>query len=524
MKKLVFILVLSFWALSSCDNFLAETPKDEISVDQLLNTPEGARGLVNGLYRDGQGAGFYDSGGFGGADAMMGGYMSGYFDNEGKGERIQGQVAQDLQVGPEVLNQFFDGWWSGHYDVIARANTALKYIPDMAGMSDDEKSQLLAEARFFRALNYFALVKFFGDVPLVTEPVESLENIEVERTNSEAVYSQIIEDLNWALDQGSLTDGAFSMNGYRITQDAASTLLAEVHLQMAGFPLQSADGYAAAADAARSVIQAGNHELVQHGATPEESAYNKMRTSDTDREYIYGIEYEAEIDLSEYPRITIPGVIRPDGINYGRTLNAYQPIEEFIRFYDPAEDLRIQNQQLFYTSFERDGQEYEFGEWAPYLWFEEEAIFETGRGNRDTRVYRYADVLLIAAEAIARSEGVTAEAVGYLADVRSRAYWQTDRTLIEAELLTMSEPQFVEEIWKERLRELALNFKIWSDIQRTRQYPVADENNPGEVIFEDVIGHSNNWGQTYEEHHLLYPLPDDEIQTNPALEQNPGYN
>ncbi|SHF84517.1 Starch-binding associating with outer membrane [Fodinibius roseus] len=523
MKKLIFVLVLSFGAFSSCDNFLAETPKDEISVDQLLNTPEGARGLVNGLYRDGQGQSFYDSGGFGGADVMMGGYMSGYFDNEGKGERIQGQVAQDLQVGPEVLNQFFDGWWSGHYEVISRANTALKYIPDMAGLSDDEKNQLLAEARFFRALNYFSLVKFFGDVPLVTEPVEGLENIEVERTSSETVYDQIIADLEWALNQGSLTEGAFSMNGYRITEAAASTLLAEVNLQMAGYPLQQTAHYANAAEAARAVIQSGTHELVQHGESTEESAYNKMRTSDTDREYIYGIEYESEIDPSEYPRITVPGVIRPEGINYGRTLNAYRPIEEFTRFYNPDEDLRIQNKQLFYNSLERGGQEYQFGEWAPYLWFEEDAIFETGRGGRDIRVYRYADVLLIAAEAIARSEGVTGEAVSYLTDVRNRAYWQTDRSEIEASLTGLSEQEFVEEVWKERLRELALNFKIWSDIQRTRQYPVPSESNPGEITFVDVVGQSNNWGQTYEEHHLLYPLPDDEIQTNPALEQNPGY-
>ncbi|WP_185958333.1 RagB/SusD family nutrient uptake outer membrane protein [Fodinibius sediminis] len=522
MKKLVFILVLSFWAVSACDNFLAETPKDEISVDQLLKTPEGAKGLINGLYRDGQGASFYNSGGFGGADVMMGGYMSGYFDNEGKGERIQGQVAQDLQVGPEVLNQFFDGWWSGHYDVISRANTALKYIPDMQGMGEGEKNQLLAEARFFRALNYFALVKSFGDVPLVTEPVEGLEGIEVERTSTDSVYNQIVADLNWAIDQGALGEGPFPMNGFRITKGAAQTLLADVYLQMSGYPLQ-ADNYANAADAARSVIEAGNHQLVEHGSLPDRSAYNKLRTSDNDMEYVYGIEYNAEIDANDNPRITIPGVVRPTGINYGRTLNAYRPIDAFTWMYNPDEDLRIQNQQLFYHSFEHGGQSYEFGEWAPYLWFEEDAIFETGRGGRDIRVYRYAEVLLIAAEAIVRSEGVTSEAISYLADVRSRAYWQTDRSTIEASLAVLSEQEFVEEVWKERLRELALNFKIWSDIQRTRQYPVPSEDNPGEVRFMNVVGQSNNWGQTYQEHQLLYPLPDDEIQTNPNLEQNPGY-
>ncbi len=523
MKKLIPIFILGFFTFLSCDNFLAEEPKDEISTDQLLSSPETASGLVNALYRDGQGADFYNSGGFGGADAMMGGYMSGFFDNEGKGERIQGQVAQDLQVDPEILNQFFDGWWSGHYDVIARANLAIKNIPQMNGFTESEQARLLAEARFFRALNYFSLVKFFGDVPLVSEPTEGLEGIEVERTSSAAVYAQVVDDLNQAINGGGLANVSFPENGYRITQGAAATLLADVYLQMAGFPMQATENYANAAEAARSVIEAGQHELVEHGAIPEQSAYNKLRISDSDREFVYGIEYNAEIASNDNPRITIPGVVRPPGLAYGRTLNAYRPIEEYIRVYDPNLDLRIQNKQLYHTSIEADGQTFEFGEWAPYLWFEEDALFNTGLGSRDIRVYRYAEVLLIAAEAIARSEGVTPEAISYLADVRSRAYWETDRSEIVASLSGLSEQQFVEEVWKERLRELALNFNTWSDIQRTRQYPVTSEDNPGEVTFEDVIGQSNNWGQIYEEYHLLYPIPDDEIQTNPALEQNPGY-
>ncbi len=97
------------------------------------------------------------------------------------------------------------------------------------------------------------------------------------------------------------------------------------------------------------------------------------------------------------------------------------------------------------------------------------------------------------------------------------------RNTIEAELLAMSEQEFVGEVWKERLRELALEFKLWPDIQRTRLYPVTSEDNPGEVEFVDVVGASNNWGQTYEEKHLLFPIPDEEMQRNPELVQNPGY-
>lgn len=522
MKKLITVLI-GFLVLTSCDDFLVESPKTQIALDQYFNSPEDARSAVNAIYRDGVGAFYHEDGGFRGSRAMMGGYMSGYFDNEGKGERIEGQIAHDLDLNPVNLSQFLGETWARLYRAISRANTAIKYIPEVEQLSQAESQRLLAEARFFRAFNYFHLVKTFGDVPLVLEPVEGLQGIYVPREESEAVYNQIITDLNWVINSGALANVSFAENGFRITEGAAATLLADVHLQMAGYPVETAGSYADAADAARMVINSGAYNLAENGADEEDSAYNKMRTSDILSEYIYAIEYDTEIAPSPLPRITIPGVVRPTGILYSRTLNMYRPISEFIQMYDEDLDLRVQNKQMFYNEFDRNGETYSLGEWAPYIWHEEEALFETGRGDMNTSIYRFAQVLLIAAEAIARSEGVTAEAVGYLADVRSRAYWQTDRSVIEAELLGMSEQQFVEEVWKERLRELALEFKIWSDIQRTRLYPVPSESNPGEVEFINVIGASNNWGQTYQEKHLLYPIPDDELQRNPELDQNPDY-
>src|SRR5699024_10383491 len=156
-----------------------------------------------------------------------------------------------------------------------------------------------------------------------------------------------------------------------------------------------------------------------------------------------------------------------------RTYNSYRPVDEYIKLYNAEKDLRVQNQQLFYNSIEVDGKVYEFGEYAPYLFYDETALFETGNSGKDIRVYRYAEILLIAAEAIARSEGVTSKAVSYLADVRDRAYWQTDRGIVKSGLNGLSEQEFVEEVWKVRYRELALNYKVWPDIQRTRTYPVA---------------------------------------------------
>lgn len=521
MKKSI-IIILGFVLLNSCDDFLIEKPKDQITVDLFFDSPEDARSTVNGIYRTGVPS-FYNAGGFRGNGILFGGYLSGLFGNQDKGEAVSVLLAQDLAFDGQNLNDFLDGLWGPAYLAISRANNAIKYIPLSERITKSESQKLLAEARFFRAFNYFFLVKYFGDVPLVLEPVENLKNIFVKRDNIDLVYKQIVEDLNWAIQNGGLANVPFTKNGFRITKGAVETLLADVHLQMAGYPLQAADSYARAAAAARSVIQSGVHTLIQHGPTLRQSAYNVMRTSDVQDEYIYSIEYHADIVANGAPMWVYPGNIRPPGIKYGRTLNAYYPIGQYVSVYDPAVDLRIQNQQFFFNSIEIQGRLYEFGQWATYLWHDDRALFETGRGDKDQTVYRYAEVLLIAAEAIARSEGVTSEAIGYLADVRARAYWKTDRNNIVTALSGLSEQQFVEEVWKERLRELPLEYRTWSDIQRTRLYPVTSLASPGQVTFVNVIGHSNNWGKTFEERHLLIPIPLNELDRNPQLTQNPGY-
>lgn len=523
MKKLT-IIFLGIFFLVSCDDFLTENPKTQIFVDNYFETPADARAIVNGVYRRGV-PGFYGAGSaYSGSTIMMGGYMSGLFDNEYKGQEVHVQNTHNLTLNPINMAGYFGGQWAGAYGAISQANSAIKYVPQTEGLNESEKNNLLAQARFFRALNYFYLVRVWGDVPLITEPYESLENIYVERTPSNQVYDQIITDLEWAEQNGGLSVNTFPGNNFRINRGAVSTLKADVLLHKAGYPVQNEASYGAAAAAARSVISSGAYDLIEHGATPEQSAYNVLRTSDEEAEYVYAIEFAANISQNGwFPTYSYPNRLAAFGLfTYSITNNAYRPVEELVRIYDPERDLRIQEQQFFHTQREIDGELYEFT-LSPYLYHDTEALFETNRGTKNMNVYRYAEVLLIAAEAIARSEGVTTEAVSYLADVRGRAYWQTDRSVIENELSGLSVQDFVEEVWKERLREFSLEWKIWFDIQRTRQYPTTTEGNPGEVNFVNVIGHTNPWGATFQEHHLLFPISDNDLQTNPNLQQNPGY-
>jgi len=160
---------------------------------------------------------------------------------------------------------------------------------------------------------------------------------------------------------------------------------------------------------------------------------------------------------------------------------------------------------------------------SPWFYLDEEAMFETGVSGRNFPIFRYAEVLLVAAEAIAQSEGVTNEAVGYLADVRARAYTKMTKEQIVSSLSGLSKEAFIEEVWTERLREFSLELKIWDDIQRTRKYPTTTTGNKGKVTYINVIGAKNPWGATFEEKHLLWPISDQETQRNPQLTQNPGY-
>jgi hypothetical protein len=528
MKKIPVILLLTGLICFSCKDFLEEKPRDELSAEQDFTARAHAFNAVNTLYRNGAPA-LYDGSVYAGSEAMIGQYMSGFFDNEYKGQEIQVQHTQQLTLTGRNLSTYLGGIWDDLYRGIARANNAIKNIPATPDLTAAEIRQLSAEARFFRALNYYYLVRLFGGVPVITEPYESLSNdLYVARGTVKEVYTLIEADLEYAVNEGGLPVKPMAANGNRITQGTAATLLAEVYLTMSGFPLQE-NRYAEAAEMARSVIATGVYSLTQHdrdaagNVVLENSAYNKLRRTDASpNEYIFFHEYTAGIAASAYPQFTYP-VAKPQGVKYTLTNGAYQPLNQFLWGYDATNDLRVQEKQYFHTTYNRAGESRTFPP-TPYLWHDDEALFGNASSGKDKEVYGYADVLLIAAEAIALSQGVTPEAVNNLAEVRSRAYWKTDPMVIRAELQALPVNEFVEEVWAERFRELVFEFQTWYDIVRTRKYPITSAAANGEITFAEVVGQTNPWGKTFAARHLLLPISEAERQRNPNLgEQNPGY-
>lgn len=520
----IFYLLMIVLFTAGCEDFLEEEPVDEIALDQYFTEPEHARDAVNSLYRTGA-MQLYTGGVYSGTRIMFGPYVSGFVDNDYKGQEVHVGYAQELTYNDINLSSYFNGMWSDMYLGISRANTAIKYIPEVEGLPEQERAQYLAEAHYFRALNYFYLVRFFGGVPLITAPYESLGELEVERSSTVAVYDLIIEDLNLAINSNGLSTGTMPSNNGRITKGVAQTVLADAYLTRSG---EAGDGdyYSEAAESARNVINSGVYNLTQHSFNTNNelaengSAYNKIKDSRLpENEFIYYYEYQIGISNSPYPAYSYPVSLSPV-VAYAIVNNAYRPTTDLLNSYKPGEDLRIQEKQYFHSSdILPNGEEVEF-QTAPHMWKDEEALYETALGDNATPIYTYSNVLLIAAEAIAKSEGVTAEAVEYLAQVRERAYWQEDPEAIRASLLSLSQDEFVEEVLKERVRELVFEFTIWFDIMRTRKFPVSAD---GEINFTDAVGATNNFGGTITETDLLFPIPELEMQRNSALTQNPGY-
>ncbi|WP_371415964.1 RagB/SusD family nutrient uptake outer membrane protein [Pontibacter sp. SGAir0037] len=483
---------------------------------------------MNSLYRTGAPQ-LFDGGVYSGAEAMLGNYMSGFFDNEYKGQEVHVQHAQQLTLNGNNLNGYLGGIWDDLYRGISRANNAIKYIPATPGLTDTERSRLEAEARFFRAYAYFYLVRMFGEVPLVTEPYESLENLYVSRNSIKDVYTLIEQDLKFAIEQGNLSNNSMANNGGRITKGAAATLLADVYLTMSGYPLQE-NRYADAAAMAESVINSGTYNLTQHDknssgqVVEENSAYNKIRRGDASaNEYIFYHEYAVNISNNNYPQWAYP-VSMAQHVAYAITNGAYQPVNKFLWGYDAQRDLRVQEKQYFHSSLTLENGEVKNFETAPYIWHDDEALFETASSGKDVVIYSYSDVLLIAAEAKARAQGVTADAVENLAQVRGRAYWKTDYSQIVSELNALSPNEFVEEVWEESFRELVFEFRLWFDMIRTRKFPQTAANANGEINFVELVGQANHWNKVIETKHLLFPIPEAERQRNPNLgSQNPGY-
>ena len=518
---------------SACDSFLDEEPRSELTSNNYYLSEAHAKQNVNYLYRTGVPARLTSTGAYAGSIAQIQGALTGYFTNTYEGQELTYKYGREMtrQQNTMTVGVALGGEWDAAYRAINVANSAIKHIPAINNINPEVAASLVAEAKFFRAWNYFFLVKLYGDVPFYTEPFSSSDDdMMLPRTATSTIYTQIESDLKEAV--ATLPAKTFGENDHRVTKYAAAMVLADANFYQGD--------YAEAADAIKTVLNS-EHALTAHKkeitaanyeTTKLESAWNQLRTTDDLAETIYAYEYDGSISkASRWSPMAFDASILAwgDACKYSICERIYGPVSYYLNVYEEG-DMRALPNQFYHWEFTHPdnpkltwSRKVENGPGAWYFYTYEDMLVN-GYGAKDRDIYRYAEALLLGAEAIAQSAGVTAEAAGYLAQVKARANMEGKTVAaITAELQGLSKEAFIEECWKERLRELPFDFKIWDDCVRTKKFPVISKTTQGDVKFVDLVGAQNASGATIKADDLLWPISPDELQRNPNLTQNSGY-
>jgi hypothetical protein len=407
-------------------------------------------------------------------------------------------------------NLLITNWWNGLYSVIAQTNLVLQKVPGITPMDETAKKQILGQAYFLRAWAYFYLVRMWGDVPLIVEPVDAAsENLLPSRTAAAAIYDQIVADLIAA--EGSSLP--WTDNTGKASLGAVKSLLSKVYLTMAGFPLsKGATHYKLAADKANEVIVSANFSLF--------TSYSDLHTLGTEnrQEHIFQLQYLGGVADNPYQGVLLPNFKGVSSLGTEQGTNV--PVPAFVSSYAPGDRRTEDRVGFYYTSYYDEGSGPLKPLSAPYVFKHFDLISNGTFGVPGTNVsslnyplIRYAEVLLIYAEAQNEVDAApNATAIKAVNDIRGRAQL--------APIGALSKAAFRDEVLRQRWYELAFECITWYDMLRLRKaYNFTTKN------FDNLVGYKffDN-GATVAEKHLLLPLPTSEMKNNPKLTpNNPGY-
>ncbi|HVX49880.1 MAG TPA: RagB/SusD family nutrient uptake outer membrane protein [Chitinophagaceae bacterium] len=498
MKAIKYITLFSILlAAGSCKKFLDEKPTNFLTPGSNLSSAKVARAFANACYTNMQGLLSGQPSSYGGNTWNLLEFMT------GKANSDLGQTGfvnfQNLSYNSTSF--YVDTWWQQMYLGVGAANLAIQSIPaiNAADLSDQDKTNMLAEAHTLRALYYFYLVRLYGAVPMVTTVPANLD-LKLKRTPAQDIYdSIIIPDLLLA-EKSTLP---WHDNTGRVTMGAVEAILADVYLTYAGAAINGGNQYyAESARRSLNIIQNGGYSLFDdyHDMT--------LPANKNSREFIFQVQYAASVpSTNPLTPLTIPNY---SGISkYSDEYGSVYPTDQFIKSFAPN-DRRIQEREFFYTKYPgiKTGDTVYFKNTYIYKWFDSVAVTNTAKSDLNYTLYRLADVYLMYAEASNRAEGSpNANAVSYVNLIRKRAGL--------APIGVMSQTGFEHEVWLQRYFELCFENKMWFDMVRTRKV-----HNDVTGKWDDFIGHTTVFGATFTESQLLFPVPKQEIDVNPNLLPN----
>jgi len=497
-KNYILIVVGTMLLINNnCSDFLEEKDKSHYTQGDYFQTAEQAKSFVNKLY---EGLRFVTDGAgtYGESPFMMLEFPTGLLNTE-VGQSTSNLGYRNLSGNAE--DNYVKTWWERSYNGIQNANVIIARVPDIQ-MDEATKKRYIGEAKFIRAFHYFNLVRMFGDIPLILEVINTdSEQLYPERNPQNEVYEAIVNDLTDAEKSGL----PMSDNTGRVSLGAIKSLLSSVYLTMVGYPLQAGDEYyKMAADKAKEVMDSGAYQLFDD----YDDLHN--RNIKNTGELIFQNQYSVSANITS----SLTSWLLPRSKNISKfsdEVGAMYPIKAFIDAHE-TNDKRIEEQEFYFThypSIDNPSQQVQFNAHYIYKFFDEDAVLNTARSDLNWTFIRYAEVLLNYAEAGYKASGTTPEVTEAINKIRRRA------NLPE---YGAGNPLTEEAIWKERFYELAFENKYWFDMVRRRKALNLSTNK-----FEDLVGHTFNYGPVFTEKYFLFPIPQSEIDNNKKLKQNPDW-
>jgi hypothetical protein len=472
------LIMVSF---AGCESDLDVELRDRQSEFDLLNNPENAVQLVNGVYNKNLA---YDMNAF-----SWIGVTSITSDDADKGSTPGDSGTDKNQL--DALNfstssASFADVWQARYAGIGRANKALFYLEQLQ-IDASLKSRLIGEVEFLRALWYFDLVRCFGGVPIVTTEIDindvnQVNSVVFTRKSKQETYAQIELDLADAINKLPLKSQYPLADKGRATKGAAQGLLAKVYLYE--------EKWQQSFDMSGEVINSGQYALLPDYAQVWREA------GENGSESVFEVQATLENGIQDYTNVQGPRGTPDLGWGFNT------PSLSLTNSYEPG-DLRKAATIMFVPSTLWDGLQAPVTLNNPRYNYKayQSAIAESWNGNKgvtakNLRVLKYSDILLIRAEAAMRL-GNSGEALSRVNEIRTRA------GLGNALVVTL------QSIWNERRWEMAMEHDRWFDLVRTGQAQSAMA----------ADGKSFLVGT-----HELFPIPQEQITASGGrLAQNPNY-
>ncbi len=493
--------------LAGCKDFLTEAPEDFFTPDNFPASEADLKIALGGI-----------------DDWYTGGSSQAYFHRgwpmitEVPSDQTVAQSQSDSRYEQDSYtltpsNEWLWRVWRQIYGAINQANVLIERLPQMTQVSQAVKDRYLGAAKFHRAFNHFNAVRVWGPVPLMLAPIRDFaQATETTRAPIPDVYAAIAADLEDAATLLPLRwpDSATPDDG-RPTRGAANAMLADVYMNMSGAIVQQ-NHWADAARAAQAVISSGQYSLVPNFADLW------LIKNKNGPEHIYSIQFQG------LKRNLFTCQSRPSGIGAESCTNYWYSTPEFMGTFDSLDarksvtfltrvnvPLGCTTGATGCTTYRYDSLPGFFGDKRPRFprpmpyygkFFDANGSIQNSQNQRtdlNWPIYRYAEVLLMFAEAENEANGPTAAAYDAINQVRARA-----RLL---PLAGLSQDSLRAAVRRERSWELAFESKRLFDLKRWGFFYDTLKIDPVAKIGVKAC-------------HVFLPIPQREVDLAPGLGAN----